>query len=167
MHNKHSLRYVIYYYVRELFQNLKAEDNNIYYYAVSVGQDVRSSLAWWSLFRVSHEASVKMLAQECCHLEAQLGELLSGSLRWLLAALSWSCLMAWQLASPEAHNPGWRHRVPKTEDGAFFITRSQKCHPITSAIFSSLKASQVQPTLKGKGLYRSVNLRRQIAFGPS
>ena len=90
MHNKHSLRsvLVIYYCVRQLFQNLKAEDNNIYYYAVSVGQDVRSSLAWWSLFRVSHEASVKVLAKECCHLKTQLGELLSGSLRWLLVALS-------------------------------------------------------------------------------
>lgn len=75
--------------------------------------------------------------------------------------------MAWQLASLGAHNPGQRHRVRKTEDGVFFIIWSQKCHPITSAVFSSLKASQVQPTLKGKGLYKRVNLRRQIAFGPS
>ena len=75
--------------------------------------------------------------------------------------------MAWQLASPGACNPGQRHRVPKTEDGVFYITWSPKRHPITSAIFSSLKASQVQPILKGKGLYKTVNLRRQVAFGPS
>lgn len=53
----------IYHCVIQLFPNLKAEDNNIYYCTVTVGQDFRSTFAQWSLCRVSHEALVELLAR--------------------------------------------------------------------------------------------------------
>lgn len=98
----------------------------MYYCTVSVGQDVRSSLAQWSLFRVSHEASVKVLARVAVISRlswgngSKLTQVAVGSN--VLTAVSWHG--SWLPLEQHSPRPSERERerVPTTEDRVFFLT---------------------------------------------
>lgn len=49
--------------LKTLPQNLVIANNKIYYLTVSVGQKSRSGLPGWFWLRISHQATIKMLAK--------------------------------------------------------------------------------------------------------
>lgn len=98
-------------------------------------------------------------------------EPLSSSLTWLVAGLLASLVLVGHISSlPYAllcrnesqHGSlfpsAWSLGGEKDKSQSLFVTRSQKWHSTIFAIFCSLEIShRFQPTLKGKGLHKTMN----------